>query len=143
MPVFQLIYRSKASYFFSEDDLIALLRQAREHNTQNNITGLLLYGYGNFIQLLEGGEKDVKNLFFKHIEKDARHRDSVVLQQTFVEKRLFKDWSMAFQSLDSEQLRDLKGYLDPQKKSSEGRNMLAPLRLLELMQSFSFAMQGR
>lgn len=143
MLIFQLIYRSKATSFFTDEDLITLLRQARENNTQKNITGLLLYGYGNFIQLLEGNEKEVKNLFFNHIEKDARHRDSAVLQQTFVEKRLFKDWSMAFQPLDSERVHDLKGYLEPHKKSGEDKNLLAPMRLLELMQGFSLAMHRR
>jgi len=143
MPVFQLIYRSKANFYLTDDDLIALLRQARDNNAQRNITGLLLYGYGSFTQILEGAKKDVNDLYFKRIAEDKRHRNPVVLHEGFAQKRLFKDWSMAFQPLDSERLRDLKGYLEPQKKPGDGRNLLASLRLLELMQGFSLSIQHR
>ncbi|MCB0573779.1 MAG: BLUF domain-containing protein, partial [Saprospiraceae bacterium] len=42
MPVFQLIYRSRANRYFTDDDLIELLKQCRSNNAEQNITGLLL-----------------------------------------------------------------------------------------------------
>ena len=140
MPVFQLIYRSKANFFFSDDDLITLLKKARQNNAQKNITGLLLYGYGSFTQILEGKEDAVRDLYFNRISKDKRHSNLVVLQQAEVSKRMFQNWSMAFQPLDSEKVREINGYTDPAEKPENGKNLLAPLRLLDLVQSFSFAM---
>lgn len=143
MPIFQLIYRSKANFFLSDNDLITLLRQARENNAEKNITGLLLYGHGNFIQLLEGNEEYVRDLFYTRISKDKRHRNVVVLHQAHAPERQFKNWSMAFHALNLERVRNLKGYLEPQKQSDDGKDLLAPLRLLELMQGFSLTMHGR
>lgn len=143
MTVFQLIYRSKASAYFSDDDLIQLLRQCRTKNIEKKVTGLLLYGYGSFIQLLEGEEKVVRDLYAHRIALDPRHRDPVILHQRHVPKRLFKDWSMAFRPLDARRVHQLRGYLDPEQSSESGKNLLAPLRLLELMQGFAFEMHRR
>ncbi len=137
MSVFQLIYRSKANAYFSDDDLIHLLRQCRSKNIEKEVTGLLLYGYGSFIQLLEGKEEVVRDLYSKRIALDPRHSNPVILLQHQVPKRLFKDWSMAFQPLNSERVRTLSGYMNPEQSSNAGKNLLAPLRLLEVMQGFA------
>ena len=143
MPVFQLIYRSKASTYYHDDDLALLLRQCRTKNIEKQVTGLLLYGYGNFVQLLEGQDHVVRDLYNNRIVGDPRHRDPVVLHQGYVPKRLFKDWSMAFQPLNAERVRGLSGYLSPGQTSGSGKNLLAPLRLLEVMQGFATDMQRR
>lgn len=143
MPVFQLIYRSTANAYFTDDDLILLLRQCRTKNIEKNVTGLLLYGHGNFIQLLEGEEEIVYDLYSNRIALDSRHRNPIVLHRNFAPKRLFKDWSMAFQPLNSERVRDLSGYREPERSSGNGRNLLAPLRLLEVIQGFAIEMQRR
>ena len=61
--MFQLVYLSSASQPFSEDDLVALLTQARQNNTAHGLTGMLLYKDGNFMQVLEGDEAEVRRLF--------------------------------------------------------------------------------
>lgn len=143
MRVFQLIYRSKASAYYNDDDLAQLLRQCRSKNIEKKVTGLLLYGYGSFVQLLEGQDNVVRELYNQRIVPDARHHDPVVLHQGYVPKRLFKDWSMAFQPLNAERVRHLSGYLSPEQTAGSGRNLLAPLRLLEVMQGFAMDMRNR
>lgn len=144
MSVFQLIYRSKANSYFSDEDLILLLRQCRTKNMEKNVTGLLLYGYGNFIQLLEGEEKVVLDLYENRIALDPRHSNPVILHRKNISQRFFKDWSMAFQPLNGERVRDLGGFLSPDDSSSKsGKNLLAPLRLLEVMQGFALGMKKR
>ncbi len=143
MSVFQLIYRSKANAYFSDEDLVVLLRQCRTKNVEKNVSGLLLYGYGNFVQLLEGEEKTVLDLYSNRIALDARHRDPVILHKNRVPQRLFKDWSMAFQPLNAERVRDLSGFISPEESSKSGKNLLAPLRLLELIQGFALDMNKR
>lgn len=143
MPVFQLIYRSRAQAYFSDDDLISLLRQCRTRNIEKNVTGLLLYGYGNFVQLLEGDETVVLDLYDNRIATDPRHQNLSVLHRATSTERLFKNWSMAFRPLDAERLRIINpgGYLDPDQPPAGSKNLLSPLRYLEMMQGFSHNMQ--
>ena len=143
MPVFQLIYRSKANAYFSDDDLIRLLHQCRTNNIGKKVTGLLLYGYGNFIQLLEGDDDVVRDLYTQRISRDPRHRDPVILHQKYVPKRLFKNWSMAFKPLNAERVKHLSGFLEPERPLKNGKNLLAPLRLLEVMQGFALDMSRK
>lgn len=143
MPVFQLIYRSKANAYFNDDDLIRLLRQCRSKNIENKVTGLLLYGYGSFIQLLEGEDETVRQLYHRQIITDPRHHNPVILHQHYVPKRMFKDWSMAFRPLDAGRINNLSGFTQPEQASKNGKNLLAPLRLLELMHGFAIEMQNR
>ena len=50
----QLAYVSNASRLMSSASLSMLLRQARASNKRHDITGMLLYKDGSFLQVLEG-----------------------------------------------------------------------------------------
>ena len=66
MNLIELVYVSKAGKRLNQDELEGILSKARKNNTDTDITGLLLYdGYGTFIQVLEGPEPAVENLFEK------------------------------------------------------------------------------
>ena len=67
-----LIYASSATRLMNEEDLLAILKKSHENNGQLNITGMLLYRGGNFLQVLEGEEKVVDERF-KVIMGDPRH----------------------------------------------------------------------
>ena len=43
--------------------LLFLLEQSRTRNQKQHITGMLLYLNGTFIQVLEGAEKDVNEIY--------------------------------------------------------------------------------
>jgi hypothetical protein len=104
-----LVYCSSATNAFSEADLVALLSQSRENNARLDITGMLLYKDGNFIQVLEGPDDAVRQLF-NTISADYRHRGVIKLLERPVEERHFADWSMAFRNLTDPGLRDIPGY---------------------------------
>lgn len=70
-----------------------------ENNRRLDITGLLLYGGGHFMQLLEG-EREVIEDLFERICSDPRHHDVHRLLTFPVENRLFDDWSMSLLNLD-------------------------------------------
>ena len=61
--IFQLIYRSTAARQLTPNELIELLEQSRAKNARLNITGMLLFHGGCFMQLLEGNETDVRELY--------------------------------------------------------------------------------
>lgn len=56
----QLIYLSSAAVKFTEDELKGLLIKARKKNLARELTGMLLYIEGNFIQVLEGDKYKVR-----------------------------------------------------------------------------------
>jgi hypothetical protein len=108
-PNYALLYMSVSSFRFSEQNLTGLLSQSRTFNLDHQITGLLLYAGGSFMQLLEGDQAIIEELM-ERIKKDVRHSDVVVLEKGPVIKRLFPEWSMAFLDFASPYVRTLPGY---------------------------------
>jgi hypothetical protein len=100
----QLIYTSRAVKPFTPQELEHLLDRARTRNLLCAITGMLLYDYGAFLQVLEGPEKGV-NEVFGWIERDPMHRSIQVLEREPIAERAFADWSMGFVDLGSAPLR--------------------------------------
>ncbi|MFT6867445.1 MAG: hypothetical protein ACJA08_002288 [Cyclobacteriaceae bacterium] len=64
-----IIYMSSAVTLFSDNALKDLLSKARKYNLQINITGILLYKDGNFLQAIEGDKNNVEALFKKNRKK--------------------------------------------------------------------------
>ena len=95
----QLLYRSRATKTFADQDLQLILDAARRNNPALGVTGLLLFSEGIFYQILEGRRKDVMYLFDK-IFTDPRHNNIWLLKQQDVETRDFADWSMGFERRD-------------------------------------------
>lgn len=105
----RLIYVSTAKELLNTDDLVKILSKAKEKNSRLGVTGMLLYKDGNFMQLLEGDEKIVRDLY-ETIRLDVRHHDAMVLLDEPAEDRLFSDWSMGFKDLSDPELETLPGY---------------------------------
>lgn len=109
-PITQLVYASSAAQAFTGDDLADLLAQAREHNTAADISGLLVFHDGAFLQVLEGPEADVAALYAR-IGHDPRHTKCRLLLRTAIDEREFGEWSMGF--VDPQlAAHGLAGYLD-------------------------------
>ena len=107
--LFQLVYMSSATEAFTKDQLRELLKGSHRRNARAGITGLLLYKDGNFMQVLEGEEAAVRQLFEK-IKQDARHHDIITLLQHSIPERQFPDASMAFRDLNSAESKAIPGY---------------------------------
>ena len=88
----RLLYASRA-VDTSPEAIESILSQARQHNPENGITGILCYGGGIFLQAIEGGRMQVSDLF-GHIQKDARHKDVALLHFEEIFERRFGGWSM-------------------------------------------------
>ena len=106
-----LIYISSATSWPSEDALIELLEQARARNLKQNITGMLLYNNATYMQVLEGLEDDVNDIY-NSILKDPRNTGNVVLRKEKISKRNFPNWSMGFKNLKSYSSETLLGFQD-------------------------------
>ena len=97
--IYKLVYFSQESFKFTEPTLKDLLKVSRENNAKNNITGVFIYSQGDIVQILEGDEKNVKELYEKIID-DKRHTNLRLLIKGESKIRNFPDWFMGFKSLD-------------------------------------------
>ena len=89
----RLLYVSRALDPDSLIDVQTIMDAAREHNVSNGITGILCYGGGIYLQALEGGRRQVNELY-SHIVKDKRHKDVVLLHYEEIAERRFGNWTM-------------------------------------------------
>jgi len=87
----------------TERELLAILEASRRHNTRNNITGMLLFGDGAFLQVLEGDPITVEATY-RRIEADPRHHGIIIVEDTQIDERDFGPWSMAFRYFEREEL---------------------------------------
>ena len=124
--LYHLGYVSTEAVKFSDEALIALLTEARNANTDRNVTGLLLYREGSFYQVLEGSESDVMATFHD-IEGDPRHKEVRVLFDGETESREFADWQMGFLNLDGIDMDALSGFSDFMTRDADPREFLESL----------------
>ena len=98
--MFYLIYVSSAVELMPEAALHSLLEQSRANNRRLDITGMLLYQGGNFMQMLEGEQQTVLELYDRR-KKDKRHTGMIKIMTGQAEKRSFEQWSMGFKNMDN------------------------------------------
>lgn len=132
-----IIYLSWATAPFSDEHLHTLLQQARRRNAEVGVTGLLLYGNGCFLQVLEGEETAVRDLY-EYIKHDTRHRDVTAYADKAITQRAFAEWTMAFQATSPEQFEELVGYLRPTDVLLDASRLsVVDKGLLDLLRSFT------
>lgn len=95
MPLQQLIYVSSAVEVLPDEELDRILESSVRHNTPQQVTGMLLYSGGNFMQVLEG-EAAALDETYDRICHDPRHRNIVLLYREVISSRSFMRWSMGF-----------------------------------------------
>ena len=109
--MFSLVYVSRATENFSLGQLADMMMTFQAKNLRVNVTGLLLYKDGNFMQLLEGEQHVVLELYGK-IRRDSRHTNVITLIDEPMAAQTFPDWSMGFKNLDLIKTSEVPGYSD-------------------------------
>lgn len=109
MLMYHIIYLSTAVTHFSEEELKELLIKARKFNTTQNITGILFYKEGYFLQAIEGNKERVISLF-ENIKKDKRHKNVITLFDEDIVSRSYPEWSMAYPDPNIENTDLPEGY---------------------------------
>ena len=94
-PLYSLVYTSTASRPLAKSDLEGILAKARIRNQYEQVTGLLLFTEGKFMQYLEGPETNVRKIF-DLIKKSSLHNQIVEVNSQPAARREYGDWSMAF-----------------------------------------------
>lgn len=111
LALVHVIYASRSTHPFSEDELVQLLEDARTRNEKIGVTGMLLHCDGSFFQVLEGELGKLEKLYQK-ISRDKRHDEIVKIVQEPIEERAFGDWSMGYARASKDEIGALDGLND-------------------------------
>ena len=116
MPsTYSIAYISRANENLDNDEIKELLDYAATKNNVVGVKGMILFKDGNFLQVLEGEENQIVNLYEK-IQSDERHTD---LHEVFNEKSpfaLFEDYNSKFNLItSSSELVALKSFFRRRK----------------------------
>lgn len=107
-----ICYVSNAKSYLTDKDLEHLHFVNKRNNTDLDISGVLIFNQGNFLQILEGEKQKIDTLFLK-ISQDPRHSHIIKLIDTSVDERIFNDYEAGFVILEnSNKLNQLKNYLN-------------------------------
>ena len=93
--LYSLVYTSTASRPLSKSDLERILTNARARNLEEQVTGLLLFTQGKFMQYLEGPQSGVLKIF-EIIKQSRLHEQIAEVSRQNLAVREYGDWSMAF-----------------------------------------------
>ena len=133
MSLVQVVYGSSTPRPLSPDELLDILRVSRRNNAAVGVTGVLLYSGGNVMQVLEGPEAAVDEVYGR-VARDPRHRGVLQLIRGPVAERSFPDWSMGFhhdETLSGEDRAGVRSLLDLTADGPDrARRLLASFRSL-------------
>jgi hypothetical protein len=96
--MFELVYCSSAVESVGEIEVKDIWDTANQFNSEHEISGCLMFHNGQFLQLLEGDETIVKQLYAK-IQEDSRHFDCKLMSTGTKDVRTFSCWGMAYCNL--------------------------------------------
>jgi len=135
----QSVYSSVATEPMPKSKLYKILVQARLNNKLSDVTGLLVFVEGMFLQVLEGKPEVVSSILEK-ISNDRRHKDINILYKTTIEQRTFPTWQMAYLSPSPKELAAWAGLrntttLETTLATLEREPNRVPSVLLKLLQA--------
>ncbi|MEM5516826.1 BLUF domain-containing protein [Henriciella sp. AS95] len=99
--MYRLVYVSTARDAVSSQNLQDILESAIRNNSDAEVTGTLLYNGPNFLQVLEGPEAAVREIYDR-ICSDARHSHVVTVLEERQTRRHFDDTPMQLLAVKSE-----------------------------------------
>jgi hypothetical protein len=103
-----LIYVSRSTESFHEHEIPDLLQQVRLANAKQQITGILLYIGGSFLQALEG-PPDLVDAVFSKLFTDKRHTQLRLIAREPLPERAFEGWTMMHKTLDPVEADEIIG----------------------------------
>ncbi len=102
--LYEIIYQSLANSDLELQELKSLIAAASINNKKHGITGCLVYHDRTFIQVIEGGKSEVKQLAY-NISNDRRHSQMSIIWEGQISSRGFGRWTMASVSIDHEGMK--------------------------------------
>ncbi|MGP9688103.1 BLUF domain-containing protein [Psychrobacter sp. AOP22-C1-C5] len=130
----QLVYLSHitSTGLSSSSTLNDIAEVAIKQNKIDNITGILCYGNGYFLQCVEGTEQALTNLK-NRLLLDDRHKDLKILDFSALAERRFAAWSLRSITLERWMVSEprLKGFMPFKPDSWESNEYKEFLNILK------------
>ncbi len=133
MGLYRLIYMSRAVPELGYSDLRDIMAKSEVNNSQVGLTGLLCFGNGMFLQVLEGSRPAISQTYHR-ILQDPRHHSVELIAFDPVLQREFIEWSMKLVQLDEnspEKMRRL--YLKYSGEVTFAPQTMTPTQCLQFM----------
>ena len=89
----RILYVSQPAYNIKDQQVQEILASSRRNNPGLGLTGVLIYGGGLFMQVLEGPDANVLRMYTRILD-DKRHLDSQIVHISPSTERIFPKWSM-------------------------------------------------
>jgi hypothetical protein len=125
------VYCSRASAGVDDAEVERIIEWSQRRNAAAEITGVLVFSSGVFLQWIEGPPAQVEKLIAS-LHGDPRHYDIVTLGRSVEQRaRLYPNWEMELVGAD-----DIRAVLQEALESAEDENNIAALRrILEHLDS--------
>ena len=139
----RLVCVSTTKQLLSQDALLDILRTNVHNNERDQITGLLVYHTGDFLQVLEGPEELVEEVMARALVASENGAVNVLLQEE-IENRYFDRWTMSFATtanLAPEDQKHLSDFLERGELSERGDN--AAMGFYQVLKAFRSEMKAR
>ena len=109
IDLYQLVYVSyiTSTGLLNAGTLNDIAEVSIANNEADNITGILCYGNGCFLQCVEGTEQALTNLK-NRLLLDDRHKNLKILEFVKIAKRVFTGWSLRSITLERWMINDPK-----------------------------------
>lgn len=112
--------------------LVEIMDHAQARNVERDITGILCYGSGEFLQALEGERRSV-NALYHAIARDPRHLDCQLISVAEIDARAFPEWTMKVVNWEDGDTAKRRAVL----QSDTGSDVFAP-QSMSAVQSTTF-----
>lgn len=89
-----IVYLSTATKLMTDAEIEKLLISARNFNATQNVTGVLMYSDGTFIQYIEGTEDGLHKVYERIISSSREHKNIIEIVNEPIAVRNFPDWLM-------------------------------------------------
>ena len=137
MDLKSLTYTSRAKLDLSADDLHDIHRIARELNSIDGITGLLVFNGTHFLQIIEGAEAAIDDLVAR-LRRDPRHSGLEIRDEHKISHRSFPDWSMELVRVNASYFEARDTIADRLPDSVPETIRLRLFRMTELISTMAF-----
>lgn len=123
-----ICYFSRASSSITDEEIQNIFKHTDIQNNKLGISGILLYSFGNFFQVLEGDKLSVIDLYENKIKEDKRHDSLFEIFNKEINHNIFSSYNSKFQTIKcNKQLEDIKKYLATYSIRSEVSEKLSRL----------------
>lgn len=129
-----ITYFSTAVESTTEADIMDIVSFSRTKNERLGITGVLLYLNGQIVQVLEGQQSAIEDLY-KSIQSDPRHTNVRTVISHPISQRLFSHWYMGYETLTTQQYDEVRDLLPPDSQETASPDSQQPV-ILRMLQRF-------